>query len=91
MSEKVAFLSDFMVYQSKTSYTVIIAAINNQGSSEPTSKKIGMTLYIVYVVSYLYIQSLFSIYVIGTIYTSPVNLRKTSGLESLIFDRPCCS
>jgi len=55
----VAFLSDFMVYQSKTSYTVIIAAINSQGSSEPTSKEIGMTLYTVHMVSYICTVTIF--------------------------------
>ena len=40
--EEVVYLSYFLVYQPNVSYTVIIAAINSQGSSEPTSKTIGM-------------------------------------------------
>jgi len=44
VSEKMAQLSDFMVYQSNTSYTVIITAINSQGSSEPNTAKIGMCI-----------------------------------------------
>jgi len=42
VSEEVVYLSDFMVYQSNISYTVIITAINSQGSSEPNTIKIGM-------------------------------------------------
>ena len=40
--EEVAYLSNFLIYQSNISYTVIIAAVNSQGSSEPTSITIGM-------------------------------------------------
>ena len=39
--EEVVYLSNFLVYQSNISYTVIITAINSQGSSEPTSITIG--------------------------------------------------
>jgi len=42
ISEEVAYLSDFVIYQSNVSYTVIIIAINSQGSSEPALKIIGM-------------------------------------------------
>ena len=42
VSEEVAYLPDFLVYQSNISYTVIIVAINSQGSSEPTFRVIGM-------------------------------------------------
>ena len=42
VTEEVAYLSNFSVYQSNISFTVIIAAVNSQGSSEPTSKTFGM-------------------------------------------------
>ena len=41
LCEEMTYLSNFLLYQSDTSYTVIVAAINSQGSSEITSKIIG--------------------------------------------------
>ena len=39
---KKAYLSDFLIYHANISFTVIVVAVNSQGSSEPTSETIGM-------------------------------------------------
>ena len=41
LTEEITYLSYFLLYQSNISYTVIVAAINSQGSSKITSKIIG--------------------------------------------------
>ena len=41
ITAETTFLSNFFIYQSNTSYTVIVAAVNNQGSSKIASKIIG--------------------------------------------------
>ena len=40
ITEEITYLSSFLLYKSNTSYTVLVAAINSQGSSEITSKVI---------------------------------------------------
>ena len=40
--KEMTYLSDFLVYHSNVSYTVIIFAVNSQGNSAPASESIGM-------------------------------------------------
>ena len=48
ITEETTYLSNFLLHQSNFSYTVIVAAINSQGSSERTSKTIGKHVQVVY-------------------------------------------
>ena len=48
ITEETTYLSNFLLYQSNFSYTVIVAAVNSQGSSEITTKTIGKHVQVVY-------------------------------------------